>query len=98
MVKTDGTIRICGDYTVTVNREAKVVSYPMPQFDDLLAKLAGGTKFTKLDMSHAYQQVELDEDSRKYATITTRHGLFQYNRLPCGVSLHQVFSRGPRIV
>ena len=86
VIKTDGKIRICGDYKVTVNQEAKVDSYPLPQIDDLLAKLSGGTKFTKLDMSHAYQQVELEEDSRKYVTITTHQGLFQYNRLPFGVS------------
>lgn len=53
MVKTDGRIRICGDYKVTVNRDSKGVSYPLSQLDDLLAKLARGTKFTKLDMTHA---------------------------------------------
>ena len=28
----------------------------------------------------------MDEDSRKYITINTRKGLYQYNRLPFGVS------------
>ncbi len=32
-------------------------SYPLPKVDDLLASLAGGTVFTKLDLMHTYQQV-----------------------------------------
>ena len=37
-------------------------------------------------MSQAYQQIELDELSKKYVVINTHKGLFQYNRLPFGVS------------
>ena len=48
--------------------------------------LGGGEKFTKLDLSHGYQQLLLDDDSKKYTTINTRRGLFQYNRLPYGIS------------
>ena len=46
MVKQDGSIRICGDYKVTVNQAAKRDMYPLPQVDDLLASLAGGKSFT----------------------------------------------------
>ncbi len=46
-------------------------SYPLPKVDDLLASLAGGTVFTKLDLTHAYQQVELDADSKEMVTINT---------------------------
>ena len=56
------------------------------QIEDLFAKLAVGKAFTKLDMSQAYQQLLLDEESRKYAVINTHHGLFRYNRLPFGIS------------
>ena len=37
-------------------------------------------------MSQAYQQVLLDEPSKKLVVINTSKGLFQYNRLPFGVS------------
>lgn len=40
----------------------------------------------KLDLRNAYQQVELDEASKKLVTINTQQGLFQYNRLPFGVA------------
>ena len=51
-----------------------------------MATIGGGEKFTKLDKSQAYQQMTLEEESRKFTTINTYKGLFQYNRLPFGVS------------
>ena len=45
-----------------------------------------GKKFTKLDLSQAYQQLPLHPDSRKYVVINTHKGLFQYTRLPYGIS------------
>ena len=61
-------------------------SYPIPKVEDLLATLGGGEKFTKLDMSQAYQQLQVDDESKQYTTINTRKGLFQYTRLPYGIS------------
>ena len=52
----------------------------------ILASLAGGERFTKLDLSKAYLQVQLDEASRKFMVINTHKGLFQYTRMPFGVS------------
>ena len=86
VIKSDGSVRICGDYKVTVNKAAKVDKYPIPRIDDLFTSLSGGKKFTKLDLSHAYQQIQLEEQSKKYVTINTHKGLFVYNRLPFGVS------------
>ena len=48
--------------------------------------MAGGEQFSKLDLSHAYQQLVLEEESQKLVTITTHKGLFKYNRLPFGVA------------
>jgi len=84
--KSDGNIQICGDYKLTVNQAARVDTYPLPEVEELFASLAGGTKFSKLDLAHAYQQVCLDESSKHFTTINTHHGLFVYNRLPFGVS------------
>ena len=46
VVKQDGSVRICGDYKVTVNTSAKVDAYPLPSIEDLFASLNGGTAFT----------------------------------------------------
>ena len=86
VLKPNGTVRICGDYKCTVNQASKLDNYPIPKTEDLLATLGGGSKFSKLDMSQAYQQLTLDEDSKKYTTINTHKGLYRYNRLPFGVS------------
>ena len=84
--KKDGSLRVCGDYKMTVNKWANVDQYPLPNTEDLFATLAGGQVFSKIDLSHAYQQVELDVDSHKYLTINTHKGLYRYKRLPFGVS------------
>jgi len=60
--KGDGTIRICGDYKVTVNPYLDIDRYPLPKPNDLFASLAGGQRFTKLDLSQAYTQMPLHED------------------------------------
>lgn len=84
--KKDDSVRICGDYKVTINPWLNVEQYPLPRTQDLFAKLAGGQQFTKLDLSQAYQQVQLEENSRRYLTINTHKGLYHYNRLPYGVA------------
>jgi hypothetical protein len=74
--KKDGRFRICGDYKVTVNRVLSVDQYPLPKPEDLFATLAGGKVFTKFDLSQAYLQLKLDEDSTAYITINTHQGLY----------------------
>lgn len=65
----------------SINPWLEVDQYPIPKPQDLFTKLAGGKKFTKLDLPQAYQQVELDESSKPYLTINTHKGLYQVNRL-----------------
>ena len=86
VLKGDGTIRICGDYRLTVNQACKVNPYPVPRIEDLFATLGGGTLFSKLDMKNAYNQLLLDEESKPLTTINTHRGLFQYNRLSFGIA------------
>ena len=42
--------------------------------------------FSKLNLSHAYLQLQLEEESKEFVTIVTHKGLFRYNRLPFGVA------------
>ena len=84
--KRDGSVRVCGDYKLTVNKVAKTEVYPIPRINEMFASLAGGLKFSKLDLSNAYQQIQLEEGSQKYVTVNTHKGLFQYKRLPFGVA------------
>ena len=76
--KKDGKFRICGDYKVTVNPALQVDQYPLSKPEDLFATLAGGEKFTTLDLSQAYLQLELDEESSQCTTINTHKGLYRF--------------------
>ena len=80
------SIRICGDYKLTANKASQMNQYPIPKIDDLLVTLGRGVTFSHLDMSQAYQQLELDDPSKEIVTINTHKGLFTYHRLPFGVS------------
>ena len=60
--KGDGQIRLCGDYKVTVNKSREVDQYPLLGPDKLFAALSGGVNFSKIDLTHAYQQMILDAD------------------------------------
>lgn len=57
----------------------------MPRIEEVFSKLNGGKTFSKLHLSQAYHQFELDEDSRKVCAISTHKGVFLMNRLPFGV-------------
>ena len=84
--KKDGNLRICVDYKVTINPSLEIDKHPLPKPDDLFATLSGGKIFSKIDLSQAYQQMTLHEDSRHLVTINTHRGLYQYSRLPFGVA------------
>ncbi|XP_046397971.1 uncharacterized protein K02A2.6-like [Ischnura elegans] len=86
VLKRDGTIRICGDYSCTVNPNCLRDVYPLPTIDELLAKLAGGKFFARFDLSLAFLQLTVDPETAKLLTLNTHKGLFQVHRLSQGLS------------
>ena len=48
--KPDQSIRMCGDYKVSINPWVKTDGYPLPTVQDLFAALAGRKFFTKIDL------------------------------------------------
>ena len=92
IIKQYGSVRLCGDYKLTINQAAVVERYPLPRIEDMLSCLAKGKVLSKLDLSHAYMQLALK--SKKYVTISSQKGLFQYTKLPFGItSAPAVFQR-----
>ena len=79
-------ICICGNYRAAFNTATKTDLYPIPRIDDINCTLNGGQVFSKIDGSNAYLQCRLHVDYRKYTNNKTHIGLFQYTRLPFGVS------------
>ena len=86
MPKADRTVRLCGDYKVSLNPALEVDKYPLPNLEDMLASLADGSVFSKLDLSTAYLQLEVSPESKPLLTINTHRGLYQYQRLNYGVA------------
>ena len=87
--KPDGSIRVCGDFKVTVNPYLIVDQHPLPTANEVFVNVAGSSgcqEFSTLDMSQAFLQIPIDEDSQKLVVINTHKGLFKYKRLPFGVA------------
>ncbi|XP_045473436.1 uncharacterized protein K02A2.6-like [Harmonia axyridis] len=86
VVKANGKIRICGDFKITLNPNLIIDEYPLPSIENLFSTMAGGDKFTKLDLQQAYLQLEVHPDDQKFLTLSTPKGLFQCTRLMYGVA------------
>ena len=86
VVKRNGSVRVCGDFKVSVNPVLLTEQYPLPRIEDIFANLAGGKHFSKLDLGQAYYQMEVTEASKKFLAINTPKGLFRCNRLVFGIS------------
>lgn len=86
ILKKDGSIRLCGNFKITINPFLEQDEYPLPIAQELFDKLGGGQEFSKIDLSNAHFQLVLDDESTKLVVISTHKGLFKYLRLPFGVS------------
>ncbi|XP_018395972.1 PREDICTED: uncharacterized protein K02A2.6-like, partial [Cyphomyrmex costatus] len=86
VLKKDGGVRICGDFSVTVNSCLIVDEHPLPTHEELFAKMAGCNVFSKIDLKQAYLQLELRNEDKEILTLNTSKGLYQCNRLMYGVA------------
>ena len=57
------------DCKVMINQKLDIDQYPLLEPDNVFATLACRTKFTKLDLSQAYQQVNFDKASKQFVLI-----------------------------
>ena len=83
--KSSGDIRLCVDLR-TVNKAIIVDTYPLPDIDEIFIQLSGATHFSKLDLKSAFNQLELDEESRHLTTFITHEGLFRYKIVCFGLA------------
>lgn len=85
VLKKDGGIRICGDFSIIVNPALIVDEHPLPTIESLFASMSGGTIFSKIDLKQAYLQLPVAEADKEILTFTHK-GLFRCNRLMYGVA------------
>lgn len=84
--KSNGSIRICLDGKVTLNKCIQTEHYPLPVIDDIFPSLSNCKFFSVIDLKGAYQQVKLSENSKNLLVINTCIGLYRYTRLTFGLN------------
>ena len=83
--KSNGRVRLCGDFKSTVNQQLNIPQYPLPKVEHVLASLGGGVSFTKLDLTQAYLHMEMDEETQEKRTLNTHRGFYRMTRLGFGL-------------
>jgi hypothetical protein len=76
VVKPDGTRRLCGDYR-RLNLVTTPDSYPLPNIQDLSARLHGCSIFSKLDLRKGYYEIPpvQEGDIYRQAVISSLHNI-----------------------
>jgi hypothetical protein len=76
-------IRICVDAR-KVNQSAVPDRERAPPMQELLQRFEGARYMSSPDLSSAYLQIGLDEDSRKYTAFLFDSTVYQFKRVPYG--------------
>lgn len=63
-MKQDDAVTVYRDFKVNVHPVMELEQYPVPHIDDLLQVWLERKKFIKTDLSQAYLQMCVDEDTR----------------------------------
>lgn len=85
VAKANKDLRICFDGSVTINPFIETHHYPLPVIDELLTNKSKAKWFCVLDLKGAYQQLIVNDKTRKLLAMNTIKGLYAYKRLPFGV-------------
>ena len=94
--KSDGSNRPCVDFR-DLNQITVFDAEPMPQADEIFAKLAGDKFFSKFDLSKGYWGIEVEPESRDCTSFITHRGLYRFVTMPFGlVTAPSTFSRAMR--
>ena len=83
--KKDGDLRLCIDYR-QLNQKVIPDKTPIPRIQDILNNLGGQSWFSTLDMSKAYHQGFMAEESRHLTAFSTPWALYEWLRIPFGLS------------
>ena len=85
VAKKSGSVRICGDFKITINPVMKAEQYPLPRIEDIFANLCNGKQFTIIDLVQAYHQMAVAQEDRHYLIINAHKVFCQYSRLVFGI-------------
>jgi hypothetical protein len=77
--------RFCVDFRA-LNAVTKYDSYPLPIFEETVAKLHGCKYFSTLDCFSGYWQVRIAEKDKQKTAFSTPNGHYGYNRIHFGLA------------
>lgn len=86
VVKQGEKLRLVIDYRELNKRlDDKDLHYPITLIDSCLDVMNGARYFTVMDISGAYHQVEIEEDSKEKTAFVSKFGQYEFNRCPFGI-------------
>ena len=92
--KTDGDIRIYGDYKIGVNHQICSNSFPLPSIETASYELANMKHFAKIDLKSVYNQIEIDDKFKEITSLNTPMGLLRWSCLPLRIkTASHIFQR-----
>lgn len=77
--------RMCIDYR-NLNSVTIPDRYPLPRISDLLSSVKNTKFFVSLDLRAGYWQIPLDEESKQFTAFRCVSGLFEFDKMPFGLS------------
>eukprot|EP00731_Ephydatia_muelleri_P028195 Em0019g1068a len=80
--KKDGSIRLCGDFRMTVNQAIKVDKYPLPLIEDIFASLGGSTMFNAISRLPLTEATEVERQDREELDDCPEFRLNQLEQIP----------------
>ena len=78
--------RLVMDYSQTINKFTLLDAFPLPRITDLINDIAQNRFFSTVDLRSAYHQIPLRVEDRPYTAFEAANQLFQFTRLPFGVT------------
>ena len=83
--KSDGSNRICIDFR-KLNKVTVFDAEPMPDPEEIFAKIGQSKFFTKVDLCKGYWQIPMRDEDKDLTSFVTPDGLFRFKVMPFGMS------------
>jgi hypothetical protein len=72
--------------------------YPIPRIDEIFTRLSKSKFYTKFDFRQPYYQIKMHDDSIEKTAFATSSGLYEFNRLPFGLTNAQFFMTSKQLL
>ena len=74
--KGDTMLKLCADFSTDLNKTLRLHQFPLPNLEDIFAAFGEGTLFSHTDLSNAYFQIKVNDETKKLPVMNTHMGLF----------------------